>query len=539
MKNIFNFSLSVKILLYGGITLFIVLAISFFMITVRENKQMLEDNILLAESVALVVGKSMNHSMVMGDMEGIQNICLEVGKLETVDNLRVLNENQVIKRSSNLKELETSVREEKVNRVFATGKGEGWIGEYLGETVYREVIPYFNEPHCQECHSDVKSGGVLGVLDVSVCLERMYNFQESNQRKMIFHLLFVGLVVGLIIYFSVQIIISRPIKNLTNMVIDIAKGEGDLTKRLRIETNDELGELANNFNLFMDKLHDIVYNVTQFSNKIASTSSELATSAEEMVNASDSQRSQTDQVATAMEQMSSTVADVARNSGRASDFTKKAVETAKKGGEIVHKTMEEMENINQIVNEASMTITKLGQNSDQIGEIIRVIDEIADQTNLLALNAAIEAARAGEQGRGFAVVADEIRKLAERTTRSTKEIAFMIKTIQGDTQGAVASMEMGTNEVREGVKFSQEAGQALNEIVDIVGQVTQMVNQIAIAAEEQSTATEQISSSVETVASVSSQNARGAHQSSASCENLANLASELQEVVGKFKLRSS
>ena len=195
-----------------------------------------------------------------------------------------------------------------------------------------------------------------------------------------------------------------------------------------------------------------------------------------------------------------------------------------------------MNRIAEAVHNSSYTIQALGANSNQIGEIIAVIDDIADQTNLLALNAAIEAARAGEQGRGFAVVADEVRKLAERTTKATKEIAAMIKSIQSDTSGAVASMESGTGEVERGVEMTRKAGEALKEIVNNVQHVSDMIGQIATAAEEQSAAAEQISTSIETIASVTKESAAGARQSSTACQELSRLALELQKMVGQFKL---
>ena len=173
----------------------------------------------------------------------------------------------------------------------------------------------------------------------------------------------------------------------------------------------------------------------------------------------------------------------------------------KQGGKVVGETIEGMKRIADVVNKSAETVKELGKSSDQIGEIIGVIDDIADQTNLLALNAAIEAARAGEQGRGFAVVADEVRKLAERTTKATKEIAGMIKKIQSDTTGAVQSMEAGHEGGRARDRLADKAGTSLTEIVGVSQKVTDMVTQIAAASEEQSSASEQISKNVEAISS--------------------------------------
>jgi methyl-accepting chemotaxis protein len=195
-----------------------------------------------------------------------------------------------------------------------------------------------------------------------------------------------------------------------------------------------------------------------------------------------------------------------------------------------------MNRIASVVNQSAQTVRALGKSSDQIGEIIGVIDDIADQTNLLALNAAIEAARAGEQGRGFAVVADEVRKLAERTTKATKEIAGMIKQIQSETIGAVSAMEEGTKEVENGKMLADKAGISLREIVDVSQKVTDMVAQIAAASEQQSSASEQISKNVEAISSVTGQTASGTQQIARAAEDLNRLTENLQQLVGRFKL---
>jgi len=218
------------------------------------------------------------------------------------------------------------------------------------------------------------------------------------------------------------------------------------------------------------------------------------------------------------------------------DTAKQARASAEQGGSVVKETVNGMQSIAEVVRVSAATVQELGKSSDQIGEIIGVIDDIADQTNLLALNAAIEAARAGEQGRGFAVVADEVRKLAERTTKATKEIATMIKKIQGDTHGAVTAMEKGTKHVDEGIKLADRAGTSLNEIVGISQKVTDMVTQIAAASEEQSTTSEMISKNVEAISTVTGESARGTQEIARASEELKQLTERLSELLSKFKV---
>ncbi|MEW6653432.1 MAG: methyl-accepting chemotaxis protein, partial [Bacteroidota bacterium] len=209
------------------------------------------------------------------------------------------------------------------------------------------------------------------------------------------------------------------------------------------------------------------------------------------------------------------------------------------GGKVVGQTIEGMNRIAVVVKQSADTVQQLGKSSDQIGEIVQVIDDIADQTNLLALNAAIEAARAGEQGRGFAVVADEVRKLAERTTKATKEIANMIKQIQKDTSEAVISMTSGTVEVEKGKELADEAGKSLSQIISGAEQVVDIVTQVAAASEEQSSAAEQISKNLESINHVTNESATGIQQIARASEDLNRLTLNLQELISRFKISSS
>ena len=335
------------------------------------------------------------------------------------------------------------------------------------------------------------------------------------------------------------IIVTKVVQGIgliVERIKDVAQGEGDLTKRIEVQNDDELGELSKWFNTFMDKLQEIISQVAQSTEHIASATEEISSSATQSSQSAETQKDQTNQVATAMQEMSSTVLQVSENSNKAADSARQAGDIAKSGGKIVSQTVEVIQGLADATRDTATKIQELGKSSDQIGQIIGVIDDIADQTNLLALNAAIEAARAGEQGRGFAVVADEVRKLAERTTQATKEIAKMIKTIQEETQRAVEAMESGTKNVEDGVTSATKAGEALQGIIHASEQVGEMIVHIATAATEQSSATEQVNSNMEQIAKLVQESAIGAQQSAKACADLSNLALDMQALVGRFKL---
>ncbi len=330
--------------------------------------------------------------------------------------------------------------------------------------------------------------------------------------------------------------VSKALKSMIAMVKDLAQGEGDLTKRLEILSHDELGELANWFNTFLDKIHHIISQLAGTADQVASASEELSSSASLQAQGADSQQDQTTQVAAAMQEMASTVQQVSENCERATEAAHRAAETAREGGTVVQKALAQMKAIAESVGGTAEKIEELGKSSDRIGRVAAVIDDIADQTNLLALNAAIEAARAGEQGRGFAVVADEVRKLAERTTTATKEIAEMISTIQDGTKGAVKAMQTGSEQVQEGVKSTTRAGESLEQIIRMSEEVGSMISQIDTAAAQQSQATTDINQNMDRIAQVVKESAVAAKESAKACQGLSELALALQNMVGNFKL---
>jgi len=234
--------------------------------------------------------------------------------------------------------------------------------------------------------------------------------------------------------------------------------------------------------------------------------------------------------------MSQTVVDVAKNTASIAESAKRAVDTAQHGNNIVEKSVSEVREIDETVNESAKFVKSLGERSVHIGEIVSVINDIADQTNLLALNAAIEAARAGEQGRGFAVVADEVRKLAERTAQATSEIEDMIKAIQNEVAKAVDKMDSATLKVQSGVDLTTQAGDALKAIVKSSDELQLMVQQIASATEEMSATSEQISKEIVDIANASRDTTASSQETAQAAVGLSRIATKLDETIRFFRL---
>jgi methyl-accepting chemotaxis protein len=312
--------------------------------------------------------------------------------------------------------------------------------------------------------------------------------------------------------------------------------EGDLTARMEGNYKGNFEGYKNKINHLGESLESLVEEVSIAITAAGSASDEIASSMQEMAAGSEEQSQQTTEVAGAVEEMTKTILETTKNAETATEASKDYGNIAKEGGVVVRETVEGMNKIAEVVKQSADTVQALGKSSDEIGEIIQVIDDIADQTNLLALNAAIEAARAGEQGRGFAVVADEVRKLAERTTKATKEIAAMIKRIQKDTEGAVESMEKGTVEVERGRQLADKAGTSLTQIISGADKVVNIVSQVAAASEEQSAASEQISKNVEAINNVTQQNSAALQQVAKATEDLDRLTEDLRKLVCNFKI---
>ncbi len=346
--------------------------------------------------------------------------------------------------------------------------------------------------------------------------------------------LVILITVGMAVYLIFAVII--PINKTTASLKDMAEGEKDLTQRLANTRTDEIGELSKWFNAFVSGLRNLIQGIMEITDHLASSATELYTTAEQSYKGTEKQSGQVGEVAASMEEMSATISEVARKSFAVSESAKSASEAASTGGKVVSKAIKGMSSIENSVKESATIIEELGKSSQHIGEIISVINDIADQTNLLALNAAIEAARAGEQGRGFAVVADEVRKLAERTTKATKEISVMIQTIQSNTLKAVSSMEGGTRDVSSGVQLINQAGKSLENIMNMIASVTANVEGIATSSEQQSATAEDISKNTIIASEVSDELSVAAEQSSKSAKQVSLLAEQLKAMVEQFKL---
>jgi methyl-accepting chemotaxis protein len=344
------------------------------------------------------------------------------------------------------------------------------------------------------------------------------------------------LIVGGITLFVLGRTVLSPVRTLSERMADIAGGSGDLSARLDLSTRDEFGRVAESFNTLVGKIREIVVASLRVGDEVVATAGEVSRLAEDTVEQLSRQADRTAQVAAAAQELSSSTESVAEHCGRARELSAETSDRASAGGETVRGTAEAMDEMAGFVNRSAGDIEDLGKRSEEIGEIVTVINDIADQTNLLALNAAIEAARAGEHGRGFAVVADEVRKLADRTAKATAEIAASIEVVRSTTDRAVERMRGGLGRVEAGVGLAREAQEGLGAVVDRVRGVDEMIGQIDHSAREQTDAANGIAENIADIDSISRSSSASSRTVAERIDQLTSRAHELRSHLSRFKV---
>jgi len=313
--------------------------------------------------------------------------------------------------------------------------------------------------------------------------------------------------------------------------------DGDLTVTATV-TEDITGAIADSVNYTIDALRDLVENINSTTVHVASAAQETQATAIHLTDASEHQTQQITDVSTAISEMAGSIEQVSQNASQSSDVAQQSVQLAAQGTEAVRKSITGMDTIREHIQETSKRIKRLGESSQEIGDIVELINDIAEQTNILSLNAAIQATMAGEAGRGFAVVADEVQRLAERSSNATKQIDALVRTIQSDTNEAISSMEQSTSGVVLGAQLSQDAGTALEQIEAVSHQLADLINNISDAAKQQAQAAVGTSDSMNVIQEIAMQTSTGTNESAASIGRLLDLTDDLRKSISGFTLPS-
>ena len=349
-----------------------------------------------------------------------------------------------------------------------------------------------------------------------------------------FILLFIGLTLGIIAAWLICSMISKNLNTAVKAMSDVAEGEGDLTKRLKVKGNDEIAQLSTAFNTFSAKVAALVSEVADVSTQLSTASSEMNTLAGKTQQAMVLQLEKVDNVSASMTEISQQVDGISQSTEKAAEISRQTDEESAEGKRIVNEGIHIVTKLKQDFEGATTTVKVVEDDAESIGSVLDVIQGIAEQTNLLALNAAIEAARAGEQGRGFAVVADEVRTLASRTQDSTLEIKTIIERLQAGSSKAVQVMMKGTEQVQSSVDSTDMVGASLEKISLSVAKINTMNSQIATATEEHLSVSTQVNQGVNDISSVAQTASEDVEQMTSSSEGVAKLTEKLQSLVRQF-----
>jgi methyl-accepting chemotaxis protein len=381
------------------------------------------------------------------------------------------------------------------------------------------------------------SGAYIDDIEESIGGYETYKTEEMNQKALMFLLIALGLTgmtaFGVVLMAHKMVV---PIQNMASSLNDIAKGEGDLTKRLDITSEDEIGQLGSAFNLFIDKLQHIMGDVAGATDRVKHAAQSISGQTVSMTEQLYNHNNEIDQIVTAITEMSATAHDVAHNTNMVAEATHAASDNVTKAQDCVDTSLTEVSNLMNQIDNAAANVKSLSEQSKKINSVLSVIGGIADQTNLLALNAAIEAARAGEQGRGFAVVADEVRNLASRTQASTVEINEMLSELHKLVTQTVQTMEESQVSCLSSVESSRAISESLGAVTSSVTSINDMSTQIATAATEQSSVTEEINRNINSVQEIVNTLLVASQDASGMSKTVADDGQTLAELVGQFKI---
>jgi methyl-accepting chemotaxis protein len=398
----------------------------------------------------------------------------------------------------------------------------------------QEAMKLNNENKSEEFKAFLAGGFKLSGDDVDAAFEKLVQMnvalgEKSNKdgkevyassRSITILVVIISLLLSVALGWIISQVISRPLNRVVTLVGKVANG--DLRETMDINTKDEIGQLAKSVNDMVLNLKTTVGGILTSAESVAAAAEQISASTEEIASGTTSQANDAQTMNELFKELSSAINSVAVSAEQAAEMSNDTLEIANEGGKVIRSSIEGMNLVNG-------QMTRLAEDSNKIGEIIEVIDEIAEQTNLLALNAAIEAARAGEQGRGFAVVADEVRKLAERSGEATKQITAIIKGMQENTEASVKA-------VGEGVVSSEKTGVAFEKIIAVVNDSAQKVTEIAAASEEQAAQSAEVTASINSISASTQEAAASSEETAATAQSLAQLAEDLNRSVSIFKV---
>lgn len=382
----------------------------------------------------------------------------------------------------------------------------------------------------------MSTGNKIGSYEITFTSQSMQETLNSQLRSSLITVVLLLIASLVTVYILMRRLVLGPVDEVTRSLSAIADGGGDLTRRLPTDSQNEIAELAHNFNRVMEHIASIIRNVVKVNDQVRANVNTMSSATESTVTSTSQQLREIELVATAVEELSASATEIARHAGDTAERTNATSILADEGNTIVNQSLENVNRLTGHIESTAEKIQVLKNNSVNIGSVMEVIRTIAEQTNLLALNAAIEAARAGEQGRGFAVVADEVRSLAQKTRASTEEIESIIVQLQRAADEAHQAMNTSTSSARETIETASKVGLALDKIRSNIGIINDMNHQIATASHQQSSVADEVSKNITAIHGLSENVVQNAQIVNQSGSKLINETSELKKEIDSFQV---
>ena len=407
-------------------------------------------------------------------------------------------------------------------------------GEYLRVVRPALAMKNYLGKDCVVCHQ-VPENSVLGAVSMKISLDQVNAAVGAQRIKSLLAALAISLPLLAFIYLFIRNFVTTPLEKMVSGLRDISSGEGDLTRRLEVRSQDEIGAAASAFNEMMGKFAALVRHVGESAGQVSSAAHTLAASAGQVAASSTQQDAKSAAAATAVEQMLSSIGSIAKGMEKVHEQSRESLRRSEEGNQSLSRLIDDVGQVEDTVKEIAEAVTQFVKSTESITSMTRQVKDIADQTNLLALNAAIEAARAGEQGRGFAVVADEVRKLAEKSSGSASEIDAVTRTLSQQAEVVRKSIERGLEHIASSQGSVKTVAEVLASGSTSVTEVGRGLDAIASATDQQRRVSGEVAQNIESIAAMSRDNARAVEQTAASAQEMEALAENLQSTVGHFR----
>ncbi|MFZ3091980.1 MAG: HAMP domain-containing methyl-accepting chemotaxis protein [Nitrospirota bacterium] len=570
----FKKRLDIKLIAVIVVTLLIGFGIQAFINIKKEHADMYEQTTKKSSLLAGAIIKSIQNNMVEGRADIAHRVFEDLKTGYEIESLEIIKNNgaeaftdyetinDVIKRLeskgkdadsealSEIKRFQNIIKDERERGIVRKGKGVREVDQRVKgvletgkELSYHEargdkelhvfLKPIFNDGRCYKCHGSEYS--LRGVLRITSSMSEINKRVADNRNRILIISLLTILMIGITLRIALKLLVTAPIGKIVETLKAIASG--DLTKEVKIESEDEIGELGKWFNRMSKNISlvDIFKRIQDTINQTTTASGQITAIAAQQEKGETDQAASINEITATVEELSSSARQVNERAESVAAQSKDTLKIAHEGQKSVSATIEEMNNIKEKVETIAENILRLSEQAQQIGTIINTVNTISEQTNMLALNASIEAARAGEHGKGFAVVASEVRKLADLSQKSTAKIEALIREIQTATNSTVMATEEGSKSVDAGVKKVLQAGDTITTVITTIKDTVDAFAEITIASRQQSMAIDQVSEAMGDINHRMKQRVAGAHEMQQAAESLNQLGKELQGMVSKYK----